>query len=93
MNRPQPSERISINGTSFSEIWLRCFWGLVDRVSGTLPPQLPIVYVNPTGTQRGLPTATEDGLVLIVADEVGGRTIATSYNSQWRRVSDGAVVS
>lgn len=30
---------------------------------------------------------------IIVSDEIGGRTIATSDGSVWRRVSDGAVVS
>ena len=31
--------------------------------------------------------------VIIVSDETGGRTIATSDGTNWRRVSDGAVVS
>ncbi len=31
--------------------------------------------------------------VIIVTDEVGGRTLATSDGADWRRVSDGAVIS
>ncbi len=41
-----------------------------------------------------VPTASEneDG-VIIVTDEVGGRTLATSDGANWLRVSDGAVIS
>lgn len=31
--------------------------------------------------------------VIIVTDEVGGRTLATSDGSNWKRVSDGVTVS
>lgn len=30
---------------------------------------------------------------IIVSDETGGRTLATSDGTNWRRVSDGAIVS
>jgi len=37
--------------------------------------------------------ATFDKGVIIVPDETGGRTLATSDGTDWRRVSDGVVVS
>lgn len=38
------------------------------------------------------PTLTDNGII-IVSDEAGGRTIATSDGTDWCRVSDGAVIS
>ena len=45
-------------------------------------------------TVATVPDATlfENG-VIIVSDEVGGRTLATSDGTDWRRVSDGTVVA
>jgi hypothetical protein len=41
-----------------------------------------------------VPAAADwDNGAIIVADEAGGRTIATSDGTNWRRVSDGAVIS
>ena len=37
--------------------------------------------------------ANHDNRAIIVPDETGGRTIATSDGTNWRRVSDGAIVS
>lgn len=37
-------------------------------------------------------TSTGFGTI-IVSDEAGGRTLATSDGTDWRRVSDGAIVS
>ncbi len=45
-------------------------------------------------TVATLPSASEnDNGVIIVSDEAGGRTLATSDATNWMRVSDGAVVS
>jgi len=41
-----------------------------------------------------LPSATTHfNSVVIVTDEAGGRTLATSDGTNWKRVSDGATVS
>jgi hypothetical protein len=37
--------------------------------------------------------ASWDNGAIIVSDETGGRTMATSDGTNWRRVSDGAVIS
>lgn len=52
--------------------------GAKEFTVGALPPALDI-----------------DGAygIIIVADETGGRTLATSDGTDWRRVSDGAIVS
>lgn len=50
--------------------------------------------ILPEYTVATLPdVATFDNCAIIVSDEVGGRTIATSDGTNWRRVSDGAIVS
>lgn len=45
-------------------------------------------------TVAGVPSAaTWIGCAIIVTDETGGRTIATSDGTDWRRVSDGAIIT
>lgn len=42
----------------------------------------------------GVPSAVDfDNCAIIVSNEAGGRTIATSDGTNWRRVSDGAIIS
>ena len=50
--------------------------------------------IFPSYTVVSVPPAADhpDG-VIIVSNEVGGRTLATSDGTDWRRVSDGAVIS
>ncbi len=48
----------------------------------------------PEYTVATVPTASDnDNGVIIVSNETGGRTLATSDGTDWRRVSDGAVIS
>lgn len=48
----------------------------------------------PSFTVANLPTAANyTNRAVIVSDETGGRTIATSDGTNWRRVSDGAIAS
>lgn len=50
--------------------------------------------IFPEYTVAGVPSAaTYDNGVIIVSNEVGGRTLATSDGTNWRRVSDGVIVS
>lgn len=50
--------------------------------------------VIPEYAKASLPSAvTYDNGVIIVSDEAGGRTLATSDGTNWKRVSDGATVS
>ena len=50
--------------------------------------------IFPEYTVAGVPAASEnDNGVIIVSNETGGRTLATSDGTNWRRVSDGAVIS
>jgi hypothetical protein len=51
-------------------------------------------FIFPEYTIATLPSASryENG-VIIVSNETGGRTLATSDGTNWRRVSDGAIVS
>lgn len=53
--------------------------------------QIPKVAAHTVAT---LPSASAHfNGVIIVTDEVGGRTLATSDGTNWKRVSDGATVS
>ncbi len=55
---------------------------------------LGAAVILPVYTASTLPNASEnDNGAIIVSDEAGGRTIATSDATNWRRVSDGAIVS
>lgn len=53
-----------------------------------------VPLILPEYTVAGVPSAASwDNGVIIVSDEAGGRTLATSDGTNWRRVSDGAVIS
>lgn len=58
-----------------------------DLVANAIPTM-------PVYTVSGVPAASSntDGVV-IISDETGGRTIATSDGTNWRRVADGAIIS
>ncbi len=50
--------------------------------------------IFPQYTVATAPEASDNANgVIIVSDETGGRTLATSDGNDWRRVSDGAVIS
>ena len=53
---------------------------------------LPVVIPERTVATLDSALVFDNGIV-IVSDETGGRTIATSDGTNWRRVSDGAIVS
>lgn len=62
---------------------------LVNFANGTINTQ-PV----PEYTVATVPDATQfDATSIIVSNEVGGRTIATSDGLVWRRVRDGAVIA
>lgn len=63
---------------------------ITDEIQQSLaqPVKLPVCTV------LTLPSAARfNGCAIIVSNETGGRTIATSDATNWRRVRDGAVVS
>lgn len=63
------------------------FKELFDKANAVVP-------TFPEYTVATVPDATvNDNGVIIVSNEAGGRTLATSDGTNWRRVSDGAVVS
>lgn len=50
--------------------------------------------IFPEYTVAGVPSAaTYDNGVIIVSNETGGRTLATSDGTNWRRVADGNIIS
>ena len=71
----------------------------LDEIEGILNNNLVgDAVILPVYTVAHLLAATPSAVTwtngtVIVSDETGGRTIATSDGTNWRRVSDGAIVS
>jgi len=66
---------------------------LNENLLGTVVTFKSYLVAQLTGATPQVPaTNFLDGAV-IVKDEIGGRTIATSDGTNWRRVSDGAIIS
>jgi hypothetical protein len=70
------------------------------RESGTVPAIGDFEYVSdifgPTGDSfvvASLPSAAQPGQMIYVSDETGGSVMAFSDGSNWRRITDRAVVS
>ena len=70
------------------------------REAGTVPAIGDFEYLNdifgPTGdsfTVSSLPSAAQPGQMIYVSDETGGSVMAFSDGSNWRRITDRAVVS
>jgi hypothetical protein len=60
----------------------------LDVLNGTIP------IIVPEFTVATVPSASRyDNGVIIVSNESGGRTLATSDGTVWRRVRDGAAIS
>ena len=87
MIEPRPNERISLNGSTFSEIWLRFFREVFQTLNGSLPPRVPVVTV------AELPSVTPAGRLVVVSNEAGGSVLAFTDGTNWRRSTDRAVVS
>jgi hypothetical protein len=62
-----------------------------DSAVFTAPPVFPTYYVG--GSPSGLPSAAPAGQMIYVPDETGGAVMAYSDGTDWRRVTDGNVVS
>lgn len=60
-------------------------WTLVQTFSA--PP------IVPTYTVAGVPSATPAGQLVYISNETGGATLAFSDATNWRRVSDRAVIA
>ena len=52
-----------------------------------------VPFELPSFTVSGLPSASVGGRLIFVSDETGGPVVAYSDGTNWRRVSDGAIVS
>lgn len=87
MIEPRPEQRLTLNGSTFSEFWFRFFREVFQTLNGTLPPRVPVVTVST------LPNASPAGRLVIVSNESGGSVLAFSDGTNWRRSTDRAVVS
>ncbi len=87
MIEPRPEQRLSLNGSTFSEPWFRFFREVFQTLNGSLPPRVPVV------TLAELPSVTPAGRLVVVSNEAGGSVLAFTDGTNWRRSTDRAVVS
>lgn len=87
MIEPRPEQRVTLNGSTFSEFWFRFVREVFQTLNGSLPPRVPVVTV------ATLPSVTPAGRIVVVSNEAGGSVLAFSDGTNWRRSTDRAVVS
>lgn len=94
-NRPAYDVPIEKDGV-VNRIWQAFFDSVFQKLNSLLGASLPLNAYTVAQLEGGsatiLASSNTNGAV-IVSDESGGRTIATSDGTDWRRVSDGAVIS
>lgn len=86
ISAPSPDERV-LEGHRLARLWFR--W--VSRVTSILGGREPL-KVRAYEVAKLPPASAWPGCMVIVTDEVGGRTLATSDGTDWLRVSDGTEV-
>jgi hypothetical protein len=75
-------------GGIISQVWVLFFNSITRLLSNTDPWQIPSFTVS------GVPDATLfEGYIIYVSNESGGKTIAFSDGTNWRRTSDRNVIS
>lgn len=75
--------------TIFTGNWNEWLFRVYDRLGGN---RNNILFV-PSFTVATLPPATLAGGIIYVSNEVGGAVLAFSDGTNWRRVTDRAIVS
>lgn len=84
-NLPKP-EFFDKNGKGWKE-WGKELISRLEKTEQNKAPQLPSFPV------ASLPSAADKGVLIFVPNESGGATVAYSDGTDWRRVTDGAIVS
>jgi len=93
ISRPDHSSPIgTLNGESIfiSEEYQNYFDELQQKLNDNLLGNYVIVPVYTVATA---PSTAQVGGVISVSDEVGGRTLAQWDGTNWRRVSDGSIIT
>jgi hypothetical protein len=84
---PGPEERV-LTGSVFARLWFLWVSRVTNRLNGQEPLKIKAYEVAKLPDAAAWPNS-----IVIVTDEDGGRTIATSDGTSWLRVSDGTEVS
>ena len=104
---PQPrADEVLAEGTLLSRVWYRWVLALTNRVNATttslatlaanvvvLTARVDGAPVLPEYTVTTLPVATGDKRLIYVSNESGGAVVAFNDGTNWRRLTDRAVVS
>lgn len=77
-----------------SSIWKKWFSKVFERVgAGPFSIQGYLVASLPSASDNGFSGANPFSSIIFISDESGGATIAFSDGTNWRRVTDNAIVS
>lgn len=79
--KPAPIQQALLNGNAVTPIWAKWFDSIFRQA-----------YVVPSYAKADLPTG-EQGQLVFVTNEVGGAVLAFNDGTNWRRVTDRAIVS
>jgi hypothetical protein len=86
-NAPIQAAMVDPSGRA-GRIWSLFFSSIVDRLSGKFPVQLKSCLV------ASVPDASfNEGAIVYISNEAGGKTLAFSDGVNWRRVQDRAIIS
>jgi hypothetical protein len=84
---PSPNDRV-LEGSILARLWYAWVSRVTDRLNGREPMKIRAYEVAKLPAASAWPNS-----IVIVTDEVGGRTLATSDGTSWLRVSDGTEVA
>lgn len=88
---PAPSTPIALWGVDFSGVTFQAGGGFLKSTGFNV--DLSGVVQFPSFTVAGMPTASPAGRQIYVSNESGGAVMAFSDGTNWRRVTDRAIVS
>lgn len=88
LNNPPIQEPIANNAGMAPRVWVLFFTQIKRLLDNSMPWQLPSYAVST------VPSAADfEGCIIYVSNESGGKTIAFSDGTNWRRAQDRAIIS
>lgn len=83
---PDPSSRLVTSDGRSERVWFEWFRSVSREIRSTK-------NAAPSYLKTALPPATTAGEIIFVSNESGGAVLAFSDGTNWRRVTDRAIVS
>jgi hypothetical protein len=82
---------LSLGAPQLTQNWLSRVWNILGKGEGPRPIQGYAKATLPTASKHG--DTSSFSSIIYVTDEAGGAVLAFSDGTNWRRVTDRAVVS